>query len=228
MQAATASGISARSASRAGSSIVVCPFLTKIIIYAIMYQFVFPPVIIQRENIKVNTQLCHTFSISMPAEWTRMSRRTDKNVMLKGQKYQSMWLENLKELRKKTGLSSKQIADKANLPERTVVRIFSGDTDNPYVDTLHRIVTVLGGSLDDVLADSKTVLGTKNLATLQEDAARLGDEVSRLKEEIAALRDRVTTLSAENDILRLNLEHKEELLALHDYYNKRKSTMQET
>lgn len=135
-----------------------------------------------------------------------------------------MWLENLKELRKKTGLSSKQIADMTNLPERTVVRIFSGDTDNPYVDTLHRIVTVLGGSLDDVLADSKTVLGTKNLATLQEDADRLGSEVSLLKAEVAVLRDKVTALSAENDLLRLNLAHKEEIIALHNYYNKLKGT----
>jgi transcriptional regulator with XRE-family HTH domain len=135
-----------------------------------------------------------------------------------------MWLENLKDLRKKTGLSSKQIADMTNLPERTVVRIFSGDTDNPYVDTLHRIVTVLGGSLDDVLADSKTVLGTKNLATLQEDADRLGSEVSLLKAEVAVLRDKVTALSAENDLLRLNLAHKEEIIALHNYYNKLKGT----
>ena len=66
-----------------------------------------------------------------------------------------MWLENLKTLKKEKGLSIKQIADKTNLPERTVNRILSGETDNPYVDTLHRIVTVLGGSLDDILAEFK-------------------------------------------------------------------------
>ena len=69
-----------------------------------------------------------------------------------------MWLDNLKELKKQTRMSIKQIAEQTNLPERTVNRIFSGDTDNPYVDTLHRIVTVLGGSLDDILADTKVVL----------------------------------------------------------------------
>ena len=78
-----------------------------------------------------------------------------------------MWLENLKELKKNKGMSTKQIAEATNLPERTIARIFSGDTDNPYVDTLHRIVSVLNGSLDDILADTKVVLGTHNLATLQ-------------------------------------------------------------
>ena len=81
-----------------------------------------------------------------------------------------MWLDNLKELKKKTGMSAKQIADKTKLPERTVNRIFSGDTDNPYVDTLHRIVTVLGGSLDDILADTKVVVATESLVEVKENA----------------------------------------------------------
>ena len=48
-----------------------------------------------------------------------------------------MWLDNIKELKKAKGMSAKQIAEATKLPERTVTRIFSGDTDNPYVDTLH-------------------------------------------------------------------------------------------
>ena len=134
-----------------------------------------------------------------------------------------MWLENLKELKKKTGMSTKQIADKTNLPERTVARILSGDTDNPYVDTLHRMVTVLGGSLDDILADTKTVVGDQNLITLQEDVERVSREVELLRAENAMLKDKVTVLSAENDLLRLKLEHKEEIIALHNYYNKLKT-----
>lgn len=66
-----------------------------------------------------------------------------------------MWLDNLKDLKKQSGMSAKQIAEKTNLPERTVSRIFSGDTENPYMDTLRRIVDVLGGSLDDLFVESK-------------------------------------------------------------------------
>ena len=116
-------------------------------------------------------------------------------------------------------MSAKQIADMANLPERTVARIFSGDTPNPYVDTLYRIVVVLDGSLDDVLADSKTVVGNKNLKTLQEEVDRLTAECAELQEQNAELKDKVVTLTAENDSLRMKLEHKEEIIALHNYYN---------
>ena len=132
-----------------------------------------------------------------------------------------MWLENLKELKKSKGMSSKQIAEKANLPERTVSRIFSGDTPNPYIDTLYHIVAVLDGSLDDVLADSKTVVGSKNLATLQEDFDKLNAEMSIIQAENVILKDKVVTLTAENNLLRIKLEHKEEIIALHNYYIKR-------
>ena len=134
-----------------------------------------------------------------------------------------MWLDNLKELKKTKGMSVKQIADATNLPERTVNRIFSGDTDNPYIDTLHRIVTVLDGSLDSILADSKTVVGNTNLITLQEDIDRLNNEMMLLQAENALLKDKNSSLTAENDMLRMKLEHKEEIISLHNYYIKLKS-----
>lgn len=142
-----------------------------------------------------------------------------------------MWLDKLKELKKEKGMSVKQIAERTNLPERTVNRVFSGDTDNPYVDTLHRIVSALGGSLDDILTDSKVVVGGTDLKTLQEDNDTLQATIEKLTAENALLSaenkilsDQVTNLTAEKDILRLKLDHKEEIIALHNYYNKLKPT----
>lgn len=125
-----------------------------------------------------------------------------------------MWLDNLKELKKTKGMSSKQIAEASKLPERTVSRIFSGDTPNPYADTLYRIVVVLGGSLDDLLADSKTVVGSKNLISLQEEVDRLKNENAALKDENAILKDKVDTLKDKIDVL------KDEIISTHSYYIK--------
>lgn len=142
-----------------------------------------------------------------------------------------MWLDNLKELKTAKGMTVKQIAEQTRLPERTVSRIFSGETDNPYVDTLHRIVTVLDSSLDGIFADTKVVVGGANLATLQAEVERLSSENDRLNGELALataetamLNGKVVSLTAENDILRLKLEHKEELIALHNYYIKMKAS----
>lgn len=141
-----------------------------------------------------------------------------------------MWLDNLKELKKRTGMSTKQIAEKTNLPERTVNRIFSGDTDNPYVDTLHRIVTILGGSLDDILADTKVVVATEslvevkeNLAEVQESANVIEAERDLIAIENAMLKEKVLALTNENDMLKMQLLHKDEIIALHNYYNKLKT-----
>ena len=131
-----------------------------------------------------------------------------------------MWLDKLKELKKETGMSLSQIAERTNLPEKTIDRIFSGKTNNPYVDTLHRIVTVLGGSLDDILTDTNVVVGTEKLATLQESVEATTAERDMLRAECKVLNDKVAALTAEIDLLHMKLEHKEELLALHNYYNR--------
>ena len=128
-----------------------------------------------------------------------------------------MWLDNLKALKKEMGMSCHQIAELTNLPERTVIRIFSGDTDNPYMNTIHRIVSVLGGSLDDIFADTKAVIGNENLVILQEnlDAARA---------ENNALKDEIVALTTEKDKLKLTLEHKDEIIKLLNYFEKLSST----
>ncbi len=136
-----------------------------------------------------------------------------------------MWLDNLKELKKEKGMSVKQIAEATSLPERTVTRIFSGDTDNPYVDTLHRIVTVLGGSLDAIFADTKAVVGNADLTALQSEIEALKAENARLKGENMDLKEENTSSKAEISILKLKLEHKEEIIALHNYYNKLKTAV---
>ena len=129
-----------------------------------------------------------------------------------------MWLDTLKELKKEKQMSAKQIAEKANMSERTVSRIFSGDTDAPYVDTLQRIAAALDASLDDILGDSKAVVGTKNLATLQDEVDRMTAENEMLTAKNTVLESKVTSLSSEIDMLRLKLEHKEEIIALHNMY----------
>lgn len=130
-----------------------------------------------------------------------------------------MWLDRLKELKKEKGWSYKQIAERAKLPERTITRIYSGDAHTPYADTLYRIASAFGVSLDDILADSKVVVGGKNLITLQDDVDRLTAANAILAAENAMLKDKVGVISTENDILRVKLEHKEEIIRLHNYYN---------
>lgn len=139
-----------------------------------------------------------------------------------------MWLDIIKERRKELGYTIKYISQETMLPERTVSRIFSGETPSPYADTLKRITDILGLSLDETLADTKSVIGGKNYIALQEENTNLTNEIERLNGELAliyaensVLKDKVGVLTAEIDLLRLKLEHKEEIISLHNYYMKK-------
>ena len=59
-----------------------------------------------------------------------------------------MKTEFLKELKEKSKLTTKQISDLSGIPESTISRILSGQTDNPTFDTVCALVKAMGGSLD--------------------------------------------------------------------------------
>ena len=123
-------------------------------------------------------------------------------------------------------MSTKQIAEKTKLPERTVCRILSGETDHPYVDTLHIIVTALGYSLNDIFADTNAVVATESIVEVKETAEVAEAERDLIIAENAMLKDKVAALTAEIDILKVKLNHKDEIIALHNYYNKIKPNVE--
>ena len=134
-----------------------------------------------------------------------------------------MWLDNLKELKKSKGMTSKQLAEATKIPESTIKRIFSGETEDPYISTIHRIVIALGGSLDHILADTNAVLSTESLVEVKENADVIEAERDLMIAENAILKGKVDTLTAENEMLKMELKHKDEIIAIHNYYNKLRS-----
>ena len=132
-----------------------------------------------------------------------------------------MWLDNLKELKKSKGMTSAQIAEATKIPESTIKRIFAGETEDPYVSTIHRIVLALGGSLDHVLADTNAVLSPNSIAEIKETAEVVEAERDLVLAELEMLRAKTAAQETEIMLLKERLQHKEELLAVHNYYIKR-------
>lgn len=135
-----------------------------------------------------------------------------------------MWLENLRALKTIRKVSTKQIAEQTDLAERTVTRIFSGETENPGMDYVIKIVRALDGSLDDIFENTKAVVGSSDLVSLQNDNNRLNEELADISAENTILKEKIGVLTAEINVLRINLEHKEEIISIHNYYiNKHKT-----
>jgi transcriptional regulator with XRE-family HTH domain len=135
-----------------------------------------------------------------------------------------MWLDNLKELKKKSGLTCAEIAERSNVAERTVKRIFAGESDHPYADTLDMIVKALDADLGAVFSDTSVVVATADIVDIKDKVETVTAEAEMLIAENNALKLENTALKSEVDLLRLKLEHQAEIIALHNYYMKREAS----
>ena len=136
-----------------------------------------------------------------------------------------MWLDNLLEIKKEKNLSTKQIVERSNLPEKTVTRILSGHTANPYIDTLDRLAMALDCTIGDILVGTKAVIGDDSLSALQSTINTLMSERDSaiaerdiLLADNAILKDKNTTLTAEVDLLKMQIMYKDKIIATHEYY----------
>lgn len=128
-----------------------------------------------------------------------------------------MWRENLQELKKRSKMTLREIAEISRIPESTVKRVFSGDNE-PSASTLFRIVAAMGGSLDDILSDTNAVIAPPSLVEIKDNV----EVVAAEKEVIVAKNDileaKLNALTMEVELLKKELLHKDQLLAVHEEY----------
>jgi transcriptional regulator with XRE-family HTH domain len=137
-----------------------------------------------------------------------------------------MWREKIIEAKKSKNITTKMMSEKVRLPEQTITRILSGKTETPRIDSVLELGASVGLSPAELFAETTSVLGDKNLITLQEELDQTNAALTALQSEFALLSEENTdlkvknvTLTAEIDLLRLKLEHKEEIIRLHNRYN---------
>ena len=65
------------------------------------------------------------------------------------------WYERVKELKKKTGINTKELAELSGVPLGTLNKLLSGQTDKPKLDTLEKIAAALGTTVQ-YLSDGET------------------------------------------------------------------------
>ena len=133
-----------------------------------------------------------------------------------------MFRERILEEKKRLNLSVKTMADtsRLHLPEETISRVLSGKTVDPGVSTVLDLAESVGLKPYEIFMDSTLAaefqafleLKSRSEATEAERIKILADN-ENLKATNAGLADRIR-------VLEMQLSHKEELLALHNHYNK--------
>ena len=66
------------------------------------------------------------------------------------------WLDNLRKMKKESGLITSEIAAQSGLPEPTLEKLFAGTTKDPKLSTLNALVHFFGYTLDDLVKAPKT------------------------------------------------------------------------
>ena len=122
------------------------------------------------------------------------------------------WLINLIELKNRTEMSFKEIADKENTSEKSISNVFLGKSKNPGVDLIRKIIHALGGTWREIFGESDAVIAGQDLAHLQSEYDTLKAERDallvangELKAKVETLRDKIDALK--DDYIALLTKH---------------------
>ena len=133
-----------------------------------------------------------------------------------------LWRTALVDYRHKAGMTYREIAEKANLSEKGVGRIFTGEAKNPSIDDIRRIMTAMGASAREIFGESSAVITTEDIDKLKADNIRLTNENNALIAENLVLTSKLKEAEANNTILQIKLEYEQKITALHSYYTQSK------
>ena len=132
-----------------------------------------------------------------------------------------MWREKIIETKKAKGITTKIMVERtpSHLTAETITRILNEKTDDPRISTVLALGNAVGLSPWELFAEPTETATYQNFWALKEEVETLKADMEVFANENAALKNKLAALKAENDLLRLKLEHKEEIIAIHNYYN---------
>ena len=105
------------------------------------------------------------------------------------------FLERLRVLKDKSGLTTKQIAEKCDIPESTVSRIFSGKTPNPTIITVMAMTKAMGGTAADIFDDNAQVNTSLTVPqVVLTDIEQKNLEITELYKDIIKSKDKTIKL----------------------------------
>lgn len=90
--------------------------------------------------------------------------------------------DSLNALKTKAGITCAEWSNLSTVPEATIRKILSGETPDPRFDTIMKLVSSVGGSLDDVI-------GSKKESEIENNAVIVLKEA--YESRIDALRERI-------------------------------------
>lgn len=134
-----------------------------------------------------------------------------------------MWLDRIIEEKERLGLTPKMMSERIDgrLPEKTIIRILTRKTETPRIDTIIDLGASVSLTPREIFADTCAVVAPIELVDIKETADVIEAERDLIQSENDILKAKVSAYEMEIELLKRELQHKEELLAVHNYYIKK-------
>ena len=94
--------------------------------------------------------------------------------------------DNLNALKLKVGISCSEWSKLSTVPEVTIRKILSGDTPDPRFETIFKLVSSVGGSMDDIFGGKKETEIENNAVMVLKDTYET--KISYLKDHMDSLK----------------------------------------
>ena len=135
-----------------------------------------------------------------------------------------MFRERILEEKKRLNLSARTMSDisRLHLPEETISRVLSGKTADPGISTVLDLAESVGLKPYEVFMDATLATEFKAFLELKSRSEETESERVRIVAENKSLKSTNAGLIDRIRVLEMTLKHKEEIISLHNYYNKLK------
>lgn len=111
--------------------------------------------------------------------------------------------DRLKTLQIKAGITYAEWSKLSGVPEPTIRKVLSGESPDPRFDTILKLVTSIGGSMDDIVAPQKEAEIENNAVIVLKDAYE--SRIDALRERVADLKERVAAGDRDKRILYITI-----------------------
>lgn len=129
-----------------------------------------------------------------------------------------MYFERLQKSFADSGLTHKKLAEKSNVSEKTIKRILTSSDYHADLYTIERVTTALNITMQELFAETDVVLIRKDVLAELEASKEFVEECKTLATENLELRDTIASLNKTNALLQSKLDHKEEIISVHESY----------
>ena len=148
-----------------------------------------------------------------------------------------MWKDRIIQEKERLRMSTKIMSEHTNghLPERTIARILSGETENPRIDTIIELGEAVGLTPKELFADTDVVVATESLVATSETLAQTTETLTEVKnvleevkettivsdvektlvaKEISDLKDEINSARTEIELLKAQIKQKDNIIKL--------------